>query len=139
MNYGSIRLELVYDDPPDFYIVVSASNGEYSAVVDLDFAGESLAAFAKGLLTFPRSRDDEVTLLVGDRAETHFACRVALLDALGHAVIDLTFRRNAKSPNDAEAHFGIRAEPAALNDFGSQVLRLLDGGPAVLDYSFDGD
>ncbi|MFN8443318.1 MAG: hypothetical protein U0175_21255 [Caldilineaceae bacterium] len=128
METAKLQLTKIWkDEVENFYqMVVSASNGRFTATVEDYFVPEEIASFAQQLLNFPQHLDHEVVFEWGkdhDDSDSYLRLRAYVYDQLGHVALEIRMRTNGIAPWTSSACFAIATEAASLNKLGETLSR----------------
>ena len=120
-----IEIERIWtDDDEMVQLDVRASNDAQMAKQDFYIYPEDFLAFANQLQEFPKNKNDVVKMEYGEDPKfySYLSLGAVLLDELGHSAIEFKFDNRLDPPSQAQVHFYMQSDPAAINELGRKLV-----------------
>ncbi|WAC47889.1 hypothetical protein OVA03_14455 [Asticcacaulis sp. SL142] len=112
-----------YEEPYHTHLYFCASNGVFTAAVDMYCKVDDLADIGAALKAFPAKLPDEYfyeygSLKPDDEMYRYFRLRFYTLDHAGHCAMQFTANLRDDEPYEGVSTFSFKADPAAINRLG---------------------
>tara|TARA_B100001093_G_C26564543_1_gene900202 strand:+ start:173 stop:601 length:429 start_codon:yes stop_codon:yes gene_type:complete len=119
-----IKIENIWTDSDDMLqLEVTASNGNQKTTQDFYIYPDDLLDFGQKLQSFPKNKDDSVSIEYGVAPEfyCYFFLKALIWNSTGNAAFEIKVNNRLDIPLKTETHFFLSCEVATINNFGKKL------------------
>ena len=113
------------DEDGSLHIGIESSNSIYSSYEECYLWPETLREFGEQLMSFPKSKEQEVVFRYGEESDECFSfisIKIFVYNANGHSALEVRMNSNKTNELKRVSNYCIQCEVAALNQFGKKLI-----------------